>query len=209
MRIGILGAGHIGSTLGRLWCEAGHDVCFGTRHPEQLAQLTRELGPHASAGSPEQAAGFGEAVVLAVPLKAIPELAGSVGPLVAGKPVLDATNPYPERDGDAAREAIATGHGSSAWTASQLPQARLVKAFNMQRYTALEQEAHNPEERLAIAVASDDEEALDVAEDLVIDAGFEPFVAGNLEQGRAFDPGTPHYANGAHVSDLMREAAHG
>jgi len=207
MRIGIVGAGHIGATLGQLWREAGHEIRFGTRHPERTFPLVMKLGQHAEGGTPEEAAAFGEAVLLAVPLKAVPELASSIGPMLEGKPVLDATNPYPERDGQCAREAIAAGRGSSAWTADHLPGARIVKAFNMQRFDALEREAHNPDERLAIALASNDEDALDVATDLVIDAGFEPFVVGPLEEGRAFDPGTPHYANGAHVSELLREAS--
>jgi predicted dinucleotide-binding enzyme len=205
MRIGILGAGHIGGTIGRLWCQAGHHVHFGTPHPEELRELVASLGPRALAGTPRDAAEFGEVILLAVPLYAVPELGGQLAPALAGKPVLDATNPYPERDGDAAREAIDAGHGSSAWTASKLPGARVVKAFNMQRYTALQAESHAPGDPLAIALAGDDQSALRIAEQLVQDAGFEPIVVGGLEEGRAFDPGTPHYANGVHATELRRE----
>jgi predicted dinucleotide-binding enzyme len=157
----------------------------------------------ASSGTAREAVDFGDVVLLATPLKATPELA-KLGDLWKGKIVLDATNPYPERDGDAAREAIARGQGSSVWTQSKLPGARVVKAFNMQRYTALQSEAHNPD-ALAIVLASDDEDALRIAEKLVRDAGFEPVVVGSLVNGRAFDPGTPHYANGARASELHRE----
>jgi predicted dinucleotide-binding enzyme len=219
MHIGIMGAGHIGATVGRLWSQAGHDVCFGTRHPEELSDLVSSLGGVARSGTPLDAAAFGEVILLAVPLKAVPELATAVGSMLAGKVVLDATNPYPERDGEAAHEALA--RGSSSWTAAQLPGARVVKAFNMQRYSALEAESAQagPEVRmgdgggregrdgLAIAIAGDDEGAVQVAERLVKDAGFEPVVVGRLEQGRAFDPGTPHYANGVHASELRRELA--
>jgi predicted dinucleotide-binding enzyme len=138
--------------------------------------------------------------------------------MMAGKVVLDATNPYVERDGEVAREAIA--QGSSRWTAAHLPGARVVKAFNMQRYTALEAESAQPgpdvrlgdgageaREGLAIAIAGDDDGAVQVAERLVKDAGFEPVIVGRLVQGRAFDPGTPHYANGVHASVLRRELA--
>jgi predicted dinucleotide-binding enzyme len=206
MRIGILGSGHIGSTVGRLWCEAGHEVRFGTPHPEKAAEVAAAIGANASAGTPDDAARFGEVVLLAVPLKAVPEIADTVGSALDGKVVLDACNPYPERDGDAAREAIEQGHGSSVWTAVHLPGARIVKAFNMQRYDALAAEAgKGDDDPLAIAIASDDEDAIAVAAQLVEDAGFEAVVIGPLEEGRAFDPGTPHYANGVHASELLRE----
>jgi predicted dinucleotide-binding enzyme len=204
MQIGILGAGHIGSTVGRLWCEAGHRVRFGTRHPSELGDLVASLGRRASVGTPAEAAEFGDVILLAVPFGVIPELASTILPSLVGKVVLDASNPYPERDGAAARQAIAAGHGSSAWTASKLPGARVVKAFNMQRYTELEARAHATDDPLAVILASDDEEALDIAEILVHDAGFEPVVVGSLEDGSAFDPGTPHYARGVRASELRR-----
>lgn len=205
MQIGIIGAGHIGGTLGRLWCQAGHEVLFGTPHPDALLSLVKSIGLGASGGTPEEAAEFGDVVLLAVPLKAIPELAETITPALIGKVVLDASNPYLDRDGDCAREAIEQGHGSSVWTASKLPGARIVKAFNMQRYSTLEAEAHKGRDPLAIAIAGDDRDAVDVAMMLVRDAGFEPIVVGSLEDGRAFDPGTPHYANGVHAAELRRE----
>ncbi len=207
MRIGIIGAGHIGSTVGRLWVEAGHEVRFGTRHPDELKDLVASLGPRASCGTARAAADFGQVVLLAVPMNATPELADELAPALKDKAVLDATNPYPDRDGDVARAAISEGHGSSVWTAHMFPRARVVKAFNMQRYTALQSEAHATTDPLAIAVAGDDSDAVELASRLVRDADFEPIVVGRLEQGRAFDPGTPHYANGVHASDLRREAA--
>ncbi|HEY1534130.1 MAG TPA: NADPH-dependent F420 reductase [Polyangiaceae bacterium] len=205
MRIGILGAGHVGETVGRLWVEAGHQVLFGSRHPDESAGLVQAIGANASAGTPRQAALFGEVVLLAVPMKAIPELADSLAPVLANKIVLDASNPDPERDGEPAREAIRLGHGSSRWTASRLPGARLVKAFNMQRFDALRAEAHRNEDPLAIALAGDDFGALAVAEQLVRDAGFEAVIVGSLEEGRAFDPGTRHYAKSVRASHLRHE----
>jgi predicted dinucleotide-binding enzyme len=212
MRIGILGAGHIGSTVGRLWMKAGHEICFGTRHPEDLIDRVATLAndgngaPTARTGSPLDAATFGEVILLAIPLGVVPELSRTLGSALAGKVVLDATNPYPERDGDVARQALA--RGSSRWTAAQLPGARVVKAFNMQLYTALEAEAHKaerPGDGLAVALASDDADALQVAERLVRDAGFEPVIVGPLDRGRAFDPGTRHYGSGVHAAELRRD----
>ncbi len=74
MRIGIIGAGMIGSTLARLWVDAGHDVLVASRHPEELQGLIARLGPHASAGTAAEAAAFGRVVMLTVPLKAVPDL---------------------------------------------------------------------------------------------------------------------------------------
>jgi 8-hydroxy-5-deazaflavin:NADPH oxidoreductase len=205
MRIGILGAGRLGETLGRLWCKAGHEVRFGTRHPSQSRELVESLGANASAGTPCEAAEFGEVVLLAVPLKAVPELGGLLAQLLRNKMVLDASNPCPECDGELAREALGAGRGSSKWTASKLPGARVVKAFNMQRCEALQSEAHRAGDLLAIALAGDDFAALTVAKRLVRDAGFGAVIVGSLEEGRAFDPGTRHYAKGIRVDDLRQD----
>ncbi|HWZ89683.1 MAG TPA: NAD(P)-binding domain-containing protein, partial [Polyangiaceae bacterium] len=197
----------IGATVGRLWSEAGHHVRFGTRHPEQLGSLVESLGARASAGTPREAAEFGEVILLAVPLKAVPELAEELLPTLRNKTVLDASNPYPERDGESAREAIARGQGSSKWTASKLPGVCIVKAFNMQRFDVLQAEAHHDDNPLAVVLASDNLTALGVAKQLVHDAGFEPVIVGSLEEGRAFDPGSPYYAKSVRASDLRRDMA--
>ena len=101
MRIGIIGAGKIGSTVAKLWVDAGHEVFLSSRHAEELRPLVMKLGERASAGTPREAVQFGEVVMLTVPLKAIPELARELAPLLAGKVVLDTGNAYPQRDGDA------------------------------------------------------------------------------------------------------------
>src|SRR5215212_813176 len=105
MRIGIIGAGMIGSTVGKLWVDAGHEVRFASRHPEELQPLVAELGERASAGTAAEAARFGEVVMLTVPLAAVPILAGEVAESLAGKVVLDTGNAYAKRDGGAAEEA--------------------------------------------------------------------------------------------------------
>jgi hypothetical protein len=130
MRIGIIGAGMIGSTLAKLWADAGHEVRLASRHPEQLKPLVAEIGQRASAGTPSEAAAFGEAVMLTVPLKAVPDLARDLSPLLAGKIVIDTGNAYERRDGDAARQATRHPGGSAAWAAAMFPEARWVKAFN-------------------------------------------------------------------------------
>ena len=89
MRIGIVGAGMIGSTLAKLWVEAGHDVRVASRHPDELKPLVEQLGTRASAGTPQEAATFGDVVMLTVPLKAVPEVAHDLAPALSGKIVLE------------------------------------------------------------------------------------------------------------------------
>ena len=130
MRIGIVGAGMIGSTVAKLWVDAGHEVRLASRHPNELKPLIERLGTRASAGTPEEAAQFGDVVMLTVPLTAIPELAQDLAPLLGGKVVLDTGNAYAQRDRDIARDATLNPEGSAGWAAAQFPKARWVKAFN-------------------------------------------------------------------------------
>ena len=204
MRIGIIGAGMIGSTVAKLWVVAGHEVRLASRHPEELAPLVKKLGARASAGTPAEAAEFGEVVMITVPLKAIPELARTVGPSLAGKVVLDTGNAYPQRDGDAARQATSHPQGSAGWAAAMFPGARWVKALNTVYYKTLEKEAHRASDRVGIPLAGDDRGALDVAAQLVRDAGFDPVVVGALARGREFEPGTRVYNTGMSGQELRR-----
>jgi predicted dinucleotide-binding enzyme len=202
MQIGIIGAGMIGSTLAKLWVEAGHDVRLSSRHPEELQPLVAALGSRASAGTPEEAAAFGEVVMLTVPLAAVPDLARSLAPLLEGKVVLDTGNAYEERDRHAAREAKQHPRGSAGWAAAMFPRSRWVKAFNTVYFKALAREAHRDGDRVGIPLAADDRAALDIAEMLARDAGFDPVIVGTLERGREFEPDTPTYNTGMSGREL-------
>jgi predicted dinucleotide-binding enzyme len=204
MRIGIIGAGMIGATLAKLWVEAGHDVLLASRHPDQLQSLVQPLGPRASAGTPEDAAAFGDVVMLTVPLAAVPDLARTLAPLVKGKVVLDTGNAYEKRDGDAARAATQHPQGTAAWAAAMFPETHWVKAFNTVYFKVLESEAHREGDRVGIPLASDDPSALDVAEMLVRDAGFDPVVVGRLDRGKEFEPDTRTYNTGMSGRQLRR-----
>src|SRR5436190_18050064 len=89
MKIGIIGAGHIGGTLAKLWVAAGHEVLVSSRHPDELAPLVKELGPKARAGTPAEAARFGEVVLVSVPYGALPQVGRDLREALAGKIVLD------------------------------------------------------------------------------------------------------------------------
>lgn len=191
LRIGIIGAGHIGGTLASLWVRAGHEVLVSSRHPDQLTGLVRSLGPRARAGTPREAALFGDVVLISVPYAALPQVGRDLRTELSGKIVLDTGNPYPQRDGDMAVEARRKGTGVSS--AEFLPGVRLVRAFNAINSGDLAGEAHRSGERIAIPLAADDSQALEVAQRLVRDAGFEPVVVGPLARAREFDVGTAVY----------------
>jgi 8-hydroxy-5-deazaflavin:NADPH oxidoreductase len=128
LKIGIIGAGRIGGTLAALWAKAGHEVLVSSRHPEQLQELARSLGPRGRAGTPREAAVFGDVVLVSVPYAALPQIGRDLAKELAGKIVLDTGNPYPERDGEMAHEARRKGTGVAS--AEFLPGVRLVRAFN-------------------------------------------------------------------------------
>jgi 8-hydroxy-5-deazaflavin:NADPH oxidoreductase len=202
MRIGVVGAGMIGSTLAKLWVEAGHEVRLASRHPEELQPLVESLGKNASAGTVADTAKFGEVVVLTVPLAAVPDLARDLVPLLAGKVVLDTGNAYEKRDGDRARQATRHPRGSAGWAAAMFPGARWVKAFNTVYFKTLASEAHRKGDRVGIPLAGDDSEALDTAAGLARDAGLDPVIIGPLERGIEFEPETRPYNTGMSGRDL-------
>lgn len=204
MRIGIIGAGMIGATLAKLWVEAGHEVRLASRHPESLAPLVKTLGTRASAGTAEDAATFGEVVMLTVPLAAIPELARTLAPLLKHKIVLDTGNAYDRRDGATAQDAKHHPQGTAAWAAAMFPGSHWVKAFNTVYFKTLESEAHRDGDRVGIPLASDDQSSLNVAEMLVRDAGFDPVIVGPLARGQEFEPDTPTYNTGMTGRDLRK-----
>ena len=202
MRIGIIGAGMIGSTLAKLWVDAGHDVQVASRHPDELKSMVERLGTRASAGTPQDAATFGDVVMLTIPLKAVPDLARVLAPALAGKIVLDTGNAYERRDGAVARQASAHPQGSAGWAAAMFPGSRWVKAFNTVYFKTLQTEAHRQGDRVGIPLASDDAEALDTAAALVRDAGFDPVVVGPLARGKEFEPDTKPYNTGMSGQEL-------
>jgi len=204
MNIGIIGAGNIAGAVALLWARAGHAVRFGTRHPETLGPLLAKVGGTASAGTAADAVRFGEALFCSFPYGAWPDLATAVAAFATGKVVIDSANPYPERDGAFASDAVAAGQGAGVPVARLLPGARLVRAFNSVYFKVLETEAHRAGDRVGIPLAGDDEDALALAAGLVRDAGFDPVLVGPLARAREFDPGTSVYNTGMSGPDLAR-----
>ncbi len=208
IKIGVIGGGNIGGTIGGLWVKDGHEVMFASRHPENLKPLVDELGPKAKAGTPEEAIKFADAVFLAVPYKAYPELSKEIAPLLKGKVVLDAGNATERRDGELYNEAQKDGIGLTS--AKYFPGAKLVRAFNAANYKIFAKEGANGGKdrsggRMAIPIAGDDPQAIKVAEALVRDAGFDPVVVGPLKDADKFAMGTPGFGHDVTAPELKEK----
>lgn len=184
-KIGIIGSGKVGGTVGKLWAKAGYQVMFSSRHPEELQSLTEGLGANARTGTVAEAAKFGDVIFVAVPYAALPAVGRENAEALKGKVVLDACNPIAPRDGDIVKEANENGVGETS--AKYLSGARLVRAFNSFGSGSMASEAHRAGEKIGVPLAGDDAEALKVADKLVRDAGFEP-VAVPLARAREFAP---------------------
>ncbi|MBB2178161.1 NADPH-dependent F420 reductase [Gluconacetobacter tumulicola] len=188
LRIGTIGAGHVGSTLAGLWLRAGHPVMLSASDIGSARSAAEALGANAQAGTPQDAARFGDVVLLAVPYGALPGLGASLHGVLAGKIVIDACNPYPWRDGDIARTARQQGAG--ILTQSLFPGAHVVRAFNSEDMSTIQAEAHRTPPLLGIPYAGDDPASMRTVGGLIAEAGFDPVAVGPLATARLFQPGS-------------------
>jgi predicted dinucleotide-binding enzyme len=203
-KIGIIGSGKIGSTLGTLWVKAGHQVLFSSRHPEELKDLVAGLGSAARAGTPEEAIAFGDAILIAVPYKAYPQLGRDYAKALSGKVVLDTGNATVARDGqELVDETKQNGIGITS--AKYFPGARIVRAFNTLGSGILARDAHKQGGVIGIPLAGDDKEALTMASSLVRDAGFDPVVVGSLARANEFAMGAPGYGQDVTAAELKKK----
>jgi len=196
MKIGIIGSGNIGATTARLFAGAGHDVTIAnSRGPESLAELVGDLGPNAQAATVEDAARASDVVLIAIPLRAYPDLPAEA---FAGKVVIDANNYYPQRDGQIP-ELDREETTSSELLARHLGGARIVKSFNTMNFRPLGSDGRPDApraERLAIYLAGDDEGAKEIVAGLIDEVGFAPVDTGSLHEGGVRQqPGSPIYNN--------------
>ena len=204
--IGFIGSGHIGSQLARLAVKNGYDVVLSnSRGPATLAPLVDELGPHARAATPADAAAAGDMVIVTIPLKAIDTV--PVAPL-AHKVVIDTNNYYPQRDGR-----IAELDNESTTTAEMLqrhlPQSKVVKAFNhiyAAELTTHGQPAGTPNRR-ALVIAGDDASAKAAVAKLIDQFGFDVVDAGALAEGWRIQRDTPGYGPRRTADELRRDLA--
>ena len=193
MTIGIIGAGHIGGTVAQQLVDAGHTVVLSnSRGPETLHEHIQALGPNATARTSTEAAEMGDIVMEAIPFGRVTGLPSEA---LAGKILVTASNYYPDRDGRI--EAVDDGLTQSEWTAKQVGDARVVKAFNTIYWQHLRDQG-NPslplDDRRVIPLAGDDRDAKARVSEMIESIGFAPLDMGSLrEGGRRMEPGAPIY----------------
>jgi predicted dinucleotide-binding enzyme len=190
--VGIIGSGMIGGTVARLSVAAGHHVVLSnSRGPETLDELAAELGPLATAATAGQAAEAGDLVVVSIPVKAFAEVPAK--PL-AGKPVLDTGNYYPQRDGHI--EALDIGAlTSSGLLQRYLQDAHVVKVFNnilFKHLASLARPSSAPD-RSALPIAGDDAGAKAAVTAFLDSIGYDAVDAGSLADSWRQEPGSPAY----------------
>jgi 8-hydroxy-5-deazaflavin:NADPH oxidoreductase len=183
MRIGVIGTGTMGRTLGGLFARHGHDVVIGSREGERGASVSRELGSGVRGGTIRDAAEHGEAVLLAVHFSAAEEALLAAGPL-DGKVLLDCVNPLSPDF-----LALTVGHTTSAaeQIAAWAPKARVVKVFNHIFGQTLSEPVYGAVRATAF-YCGDDPGAKEVAAGLTRELGFDPVDAGTLEVARYLEP---------------------
>jgi 8-hydroxy-5-deazaflavin:NADPH oxidoreductase len=202
-RIGVIGSGNIGGTIGGLWVKKGHSVFFSSRHPEELKDMIAKLGSLAKAGTVEEAVTFGDVLFIAVPYGAIPQIGKDYATKMKGKVMLDACNAVSTRDGAIAEEVEQNGIGVT--TQKFFPGVRIVRAFNTMSYMVFAREANRPDPKLAIPIAGDDPQAVQIAASLVRDAGFDPVTVGTLADARRFQRGQPGYGQQVSAAELKQK----
>jgi 8-hydroxy-5-deazaflavin:NADPH oxidoreductase len=193
MKIGIIGAGHIGGTLAHRFRDVGHDVAIAnSRGPETLTGLASETG--ATPATAHEAATGRDVVIVTIPEKNIPSLPDDLfARTPASTVIVDTGNYYPQRDGRIAP--IEDGLAESRWVSQQLGRP-VVKAFNnihAQHLMERGQPAGTPG-RIALPIAGDDADSKAVVSRLIDEIGFDAVDAGGLDESWRQQPGTPVYA---------------
>ncbi|WP_100809780.1 MULTISPECIES: NADPH-dependent F420 reductase [unclassified Microbacterium] len=205
-RVGIIGAGRIGSALAQGLVDRGYEIVISnSRGPETLTELVDTLGPRATAGTPEQAAESGEWVIVTVPLRAIDTV--PVGPL-AGKFVLDTNNYYWERDGHIV-ELDEKRVTTSQLLQRHLPDAKVAKAFNhiVAAQILTDGEPAGTSRRRALATASDSPEAARFVTDLYDAFGYDTVDIGSLAESWRVERDTPAYGVRQDADELRANLA--
>ncbi len=208
-RLGIVGAGRVGTTIGRAAIAAGYDVAIsGSGNADRIALIVEVLAPGAHAASTEEVVRQADLIVLAVPMHRFRELPRD---LFAGKILIDAMNYWEEIDGDDPELANAPA-GTSVVVQERFPSARVVKSLNHITYYKFDESRrpHGAPGRLAMAAAGDDRAAVTAVMQLVDRLGFDAVDAGPLEAGLALEPngsvfGVSYSADD--LSNLLRPTA--
>lgn len=191
MKIGILNAGNIGSRLARAWAAAGHDLVIANDGEDRkIAPLLAELGDRARLGTIREAAAFGEAVLFSVYWPRVDAIVSEAGDALDGKVVIETMNPLGVTAEFVHFHDLEFMRDSSTAEVLQqrLPQARVVKAFNLLAAPVLEAAAWSKSSvQPNVFYATDDAAAGQVTRGLIADAGFKPINAGPLQGARQLE----------------------
>ncbi|HXO01002.1 MAG TPA: NAD(P)-binding domain-containing protein [Stellaceae bacterium] len=206
LKLGFIGAGREGGSLGTLFAKAGHPVMFSSRHPETLTDLVNSAGPNAKAGTVDEAVAFGDVMFLVVPYSAVEEIGKTYGAAIAAKRLLvDVSNPIARRDGEDFVKQINEMGGPGLAAAKYFPGAKLVRAFNAIGFGKLAGDSAKSEGKIGVPIAGDDKGAVDLASALIVEIGFEPVLVGGLAMGKYLVPGTP--LAGEHSPEELKQLA--
>jgi hypothetical protein len=203
MKIGIIGSGMIGGAIGVALAAAGYEVLFSSRHPEQLNDIVQAAGNNARSGEISEAAEFGAVLILAVPFWAIEELSEKLGQL-DGKVLIDVSNPFPQRDGDIAKEVLESGQASSKYVANCFPHASLVKAFNTIYYKDIKEHAFRKKEKRALPYAGSEKSALQIVREMIEKIGFEPIHIGPISESHPMDANQALFNNDLTANEIRK-----
>lgn len=201
LKIGVIGAGWLGGTVGRIWVRAGHEVMFSARNLDKVRQDVQGLGARAKVGTPKEAAAFGDVLLFAVPFDALPQLGRDLAAQIRGKTVLDASNgnaddPIVQREGGgnvglAISKLLAGSHYARAFSCVDATQIE----------ASYERGGRNP---LAVPIASDHAQALATAQQLVRDAHCVPVSVGALANSVKFQRGAAAFRKHTNEAEMRR-----
>jgi len=204
--IGIIGSGHVGSNIAKAAIASGYDVVLSnSQGPETLAGLVQELGPHATAAAPAEAAAQGDFAVVAIPLPAVDQV--PVEPL-AGKVVIATINYFPGRAGHIAEIDNGTTTAPGILQA-HLPGSQVVRAFSMINAAEMSGDGHpaGDPQRRALALAGDDPGAKRLVAQLYDQFGFDAVDIGGLAESWRLDPGQPAFVIRQNADQLKLNVA--
>lgn len=191
MKIGIIGAGGIGRLYATLWHKAGHEVLISSRNPHKLTRFVEELGEGASVGTPEEAAFFGDVILLAVNYWTVDEAVNAISLASTGKLVIDATNPLKFKDGGGLERMIGEHEVAGVVMQSKLPKARIAKSLTSLWTGHVENHSNVAKPTVAMPFAVNDVADQEVVHRLIADAGLVPVFIGDLAGSAALDPQSP------------------
>ena len=181
--VAIIGTGNIGGTLAAHFAAGGKDFLLAGRDTDAARKVAADLDGHAEVVSVDEAVDRAGVIVFAVWLDAFKQLIAQYGPLLAGKVIVDPTNPVGPDGAGGYRKVIGEQESSGQLLAGLLPTgAVLVKAFGTLSAPSLAAAARRQPERAVLFYATDDDAAGDLAAGLIRAAGFDPVLVGGLDQ---------------------------